>query len=119
MNLFWIIWIILNFPKLFLNYFEFISIFMKLFRIYLNLILIVVDILQELVVQIKTDTSKDSEEEMEADKALATKTKILYDKNKKLRAQQQEFRRVLDPSYHSKQLTLSHIKNSFINPFIY
>lgn len=92
---------------------------MKLFRIYLNLILIVVDILQELVVQIKTDTSKDSEEEMEADKALATKTKILYDKNKKLRAQQQEFRRVLDPSYHSKQLTLSHIKKSFINPFIY
>ena len=69
------------------------------------------DILQELVVQIKTDTSKDSEEELEADKALATKTKILYDKNKKLRAQQQEFRRVLDPSYHSKSLSSSFIRH--------
>lgn len=65
---------------------------------------LVVDILQELVVQIKTDTSKDSEEEIKADKALEKKTKILYDRNKRLRAQQQEFRRVLDPTYHSKQI---------------
>lgn len=68
------------------------------------ILFLVVDILQELVVQIKTDTSKDSEEEIKADKALEKKTKILYDRNKKLRAQQQEFRRVLDPSYHSKQI---------------
>ena len=75
-------------------------------RLSLLLFFIVVDILQELVVQIKTDTSKDSEEEIEADKALAEKTKMLYDRNKKLRAQRSEFRRVLDPSYHSTTATL-------------
>eukprot|EP00727_Mastigamoeba_balamuthi_P006407 m51a1_g2387 hypothetical protein (488) ;mRNA; r:716350-718988 len=63
----------------------------------------VVRILQNLVIMLREEEKAGvTEEERRADAALAEKTKKLFIKSQKLREQQEEYRRVLTPTYHEK-----------------
>lgn len=60
----------------------------------------VVGVLQQLVLQLKSDRKALTEEERRADEALAEKTRQLYLKTGKAREQQQIYRRIMDSDYH-------------------
>ena len=63
--------------------------------------LIVVGILQQLVLELKMDPETLTEEEKQSDEALAAKTKVLLERNSKIVAEREKYRKVLSSDYHS------------------
>jgi len=60
----------------------------------------IVEILQQIVVQVKLDASPLSEEERASDKELAGKIRVLYARNEKSQKQRDKYQKILSPDYH-------------------
>jgi len=60
----------------------------------------IVDVLQQLVMELKTEPEKLTESERRQDEALADKTKRLLDHNTSVSQSRQQYRRILDKDYH-------------------
>jgi len=76
----------------------------------------IVGILQQLVLELKMDPETLTDEEKKSDEALAVKTKALLERNSKIVAEREKYRKVLSSDYHKNMaLFLDVLRNDAAN----